>query len=60
MPSRIIVIGSGFAGLYSALSARRLVSIHRREKPDFKDIAVCVIAPEPSLVIIPRLYLANP
>ncbi|KAI6417956.1 hypothetical protein MCOR04_001645 [Pyricularia oryzae] len=34
MPSRIIVIGSGFAGLYSALSARRLVSIHRREKPD--------------------------
>ncbi|TLD33103.1 hypothetical protein PspLS_01332 [Pyricularia sp. CBS 133598] len=60
MPSRIIVIGSGFAGLYSALSARRLISIHRKENPDVEDVEVCVIAPEPSLVITPRLYLANP
>ncbi|TLS23267.1 uncharacterized protein PpBr36_05701 [Pyricularia pennisetigena] len=60
MPSRIIVIGSGFAGLYSALSARRLITIHRKKEPEVADIEVCVIAPEPSLVIAPRLYLANP
>ncbi|KAI6351970.1 hypothetical protein MCOR25_009633 [Pyricularia grisea] len=60
MPSRIIVIGSGFAGLYSALSARRLIIMHRKENPEIADIEVCVIAPEPSLVITPRLYLANP
>ncbi|KAH7123101.1 hypothetical protein EDB81DRAFT_913242 [Dactylonectria macrodidyma] len=52
----IVVIGAGFAGLWSALSAKRLINLKHREN----DIEVVVIAPEPSLVVRPRLYEANP
>jgi NADH dehydrogenase len=56
MPHRIVVVGAGFAGMYSALSARRLISQNERDD----DIEVVVIAPEPRLAVRPRLYEANP
>lgn len=55
MSRRIVVIGAGFAGLWSALSAKRLINLRNGEDK----IEVLVIAPEPSLVIRPRLYEAN-
>lgn len=57
MAQKIVIIGAGFAGLLAALSAARL----RNEKgvsPD--DLNITVIAPEPTLVVRPRLYERNP
>lgn len=56
MTSSIVIIGAGFAGVWSALSAKRLINLHNKAY----DIKVLVIAPEPSLVMRPRLYEANP
>lgn len=55
MPGKIVIIGAGFAGVWSALSARRLLNLVN--KGDAFDILV--IAPEPVLVMRPRLYEAN-
>src|SRR5437870_2852791 len=55
--NRILVVGAGFAGMHAALSAARL----RDEKgvsPETLEIAVA--APEPRLVIRPRLYERMP
>ncbi|CAI6098897.1 unnamed protein product [Clonostachys chloroleuca] len=54
MQQRIVIIGSGFAGLWSALGAKRLLNFHPEN-----EIEVLVIAPEPSLVLRPRLYEHN-
>jgi NADH dehydrogenase FAD-containing subunit len=56
MPSKIVIIGAGFAGVWSALSAKRLITLKNKEQ----DIEVLVIAPEPSLTLRPRLYEPNP
>lgn len=56
MQQRIIIVGAGFAGMYSALAARRLVSQNNKDE----EIEVLVIAPEPTLVVRPRLYEADP
>ncbi|KAF5980935.1 pyridine nucleotide-disulfide oxidoreductase family [Fusarium coicis] len=56
MPSQIVIVGAGFAGVWSALSAQRLISLKSKEQ----DIQVLVIAPEPSLTLRPRLYESNP
>jgi NADH dehydrogenase FAD-containing subunit len=56
MPNKIVIVGAGFAGVWSALSAKRLASLINKEN----DLQVLVIAPEPSLVLRPRLYEANP
>ncbi|KAJ5682918.1 hypothetical protein N7462_006083 [Penicillium macrosclerotiorum] len=53
--ARIIIIGTGFAGVWSAFSAKRLINMSQKES----DIEVFVISPEPTLVIRPRLYEAN-
>lgn len=55
MSSKIVIIGTGFAGVWSALSAKRLINLIHKDA----DIEVIVISPEPSLVIRPRLYEAN-
>ncbi|PSH61523.1 FAD-dependent oxidoreductase [Phyllobacterium sophorae] len=57
MMQRILIIGAGFAGLWSALAAAR-----RLEIEGSKDgaIEVALIAPEPILTIRPRLYEAAP
>ncbi|MDS1139183.1 NAD(P)/FAD-dependent oxidoreductase [Pusillimonas sp. SM2304] len=55
MSKRIIVIGAGFAGMWSALSAARLLDQAGRT-----DVEVTVIAQEPELHVRPRLYEQNP
>ncbi|HKS14183.1 MAG TPA: NAD(P)/FAD-dependent oxidoreductase [Pseudomonas sp.] len=51
MQQHILIIGAGFAGVWSALSAARLLDQYAR-----KDIAVSVLAPQPELRIRPRFY----
>jgi NADH dehydrogenase len=55
--TRILIVGAGFAGMYAALSAARLRD-EQRAAPDTLEIAV--VAPEPRLVIRPRLYERAP
>ncbi|KAK2048789.1 FAD/NAD(P)-binding domain-containing protein [Colletotrichum somersetense] len=55
MPSTIVIIGAGFAGVWSALSAKRLLNL----KNQVGIIDIIVIAPEPYLVMRPRLYEVN-
>ncbi|PTB78859.1 FAD/NAD(P)-binding domain-containing protein [Trichoderma longibrachiatum ATCC 18648] len=57
MAQRIVIIGSGFSGLYSALAARRLIEQNKDEIGN--GIDVVMVAPEPRLVTRPRLYEAN-
>src|SRR5690348_14994356 len=54
---RLVIIGAGFAGMYAALSAARLREIEG-VSPDRLEIAL--VAPEPTLVVRPRLYEQNP
>ncbi|KAF3387479.1 NADH dehydrogenase-like protein [Penicillium rolfsii] len=53
--TRIIIIGTGFSGVWSAFSAKRLINLSQKKN----DTEVLVISPEPTLVIRPRLYEAN-
>ena len=54
---RILIVGAGFAGMHAALSAARLRDT-QVVSPDMLEIAV--VAPEPRLVIRPRLYEPAP
>lgn len=54
---RLLIIGAGFAGMYAALSAARLRDI-QGVSPD--DLEIALIAPQPTLVIRPRLYEPKP
>lgn len=54
---RIVVLGSGFAGMWAALAARQRVAA-AGVPDDAVDIAV--VAPRPSLVLKPRLYEREP
>ena len=54
---RLVIIGAGFAGMYAALSAARLREI-QGVSPDQLEIAL--VAPEPTLVVRPRLYEPKP
>lgn len=55
MSQRILVVGAGFAGMWSALAAARLLDQVGRT-----DIEIALIAPEPELHVRPRLYEPNP
>jgi NADH dehydrogenase len=55
MKKTILIIGAGFGGLWSALSAMRLLSQYGRE-----DIAVQVLAPMAELQVRPRFYEPGP
>jgi len=55
---RLIIIGAGFAGMYAALSAAPLAR-HPGVSPEELEIAV-LVAPEPTLVVRPRLYEPKP
>lgn len=55
MQQRILVIGSGFAGMWAALGAARVLDQHGRS-----DIEVALVAPEPLLHLRPRLHEAAP
>ncbi|WP_298875096.1 NAD(P)/FAD-dependent oxidoreductase [uncultured Bradyrhizobium sp.] len=54
---RLVIIGAGFAGMYAALSAARLRDI-QGASPD--ELEIALVAPEPTLVVRPRLYEAKP
>jgi NADH dehydrogenase len=54
---RIVIIGAGFAGMYAALSAARLRDI-QGVLPE--ELEIALVAPEPTLVVRPRLYEAKP
>jgi NADH dehydrogenase len=54
---RLVIVGAGFAGMYAALSAARLRDIHG-VSPEALEIAL--VAPQPTLVVRPRLYEAKP
>lgn len=55
MSKRILIIGAGFAGMWSALSAARLI-----DEVGSKDVEVTLIAPDPHLHVRPRLYEEGP
>lgn len=54
---RLVIIGAGFAAMYAALCAARLRDI-QGAKPD--ELEIALVAPEPTLVVRPRLYEPNP
>jgi len=55
MQQRILVIGSGFAGMWAALGAARVLDQHGRG-----DVEVALVAPDPLLHLRPRLHEAAP
>lgn len=57
MTQRILIIGAGFAGLWSALAATRRL---RLEGSPQGAVEIAVVAPEPVLTMRPRLYEADP
>lgn len=54
---RLVIIGAGFAGMYAALSAARLRDI-QGDSPE--ELEIALVAPEPTLVVRPRLYEQKP
>ncbi|KAH7413976.1 pyridine nucleotide-disulfide oxidoreductase family protein [Phaeosphaeria sp. MPI-PUGE-AT-0046c] len=56
MPQSLVIVGAGFAGVWSALAAKHLANTS--DKTDA--LVITVIAPEPVLVMRPRLYEAEP
>ncbi|EED18535.1 pyridine nucleotide-disulphide oxidoreductase family protein [Talaromyces stipitatus ATCC 10500] len=52
MSFKIVIIGAGFAGVWSALSAKRLIKSTGKENK----VEILVISPKPVLVMRPRLY----
>ncbi|KAI0100267.1 FAD-containing subunit of NADH dehydrogenase [Nemania sp. FL0031] len=61
MSQRIVIVGSGFAGFWAALSARRLLSLNLEKGiAEAANVEVVVIAPDANLVMRPRLYEPNP
>ncbi|KAL5333419.1 pyridine nucleotide-disulfide oxidoreductase family protein [Aspergillus crustosus] len=55
MAKKLVIIGTGFGGLWSALSAKRLAKLTNKES----QLEILIISPKPSVVIRPRLYEAN-
>ncbi|WP_412778265.1 NAD(P)/FAD-dependent oxidoreductase [Thalassospira lucentensis] len=53
MQQKLVIIGAGFAGMYSALSAARLRDARGISS---QVLEIILVAPEPTLVIRPRLY----
>jgi NADH dehydrogenase len=51
---KIVIAGSGFSGMWAAISAARAVALSGRER----DVEITVVSPTPTLVIRPRLYEA--
>ncbi|EHU3266818.1 NAD(P)/FAD-dependent oxidoreductase [Acinetobacter baumannii] len=54
MNKRIIIAGSGFAGLWAALAAQRAIHLASQEQ----NIEVMMVSPSPNVGIRPRLYEA--
>jgi NADH:ubiquinone reductase (H+-translocating) len=52
MKKKILIAGSGFSGMWAALSAARAVSLAEREN----EVCITVVSPSPNLHIRPRFY----
>lgn len=52
---RIVIVGAGFADMWSALAAARVLDMQKRS-----DIEVVLVAPLPELHVRPRLYEEAP
>lgn len=57
MSKKILIVGAGFAGVWGALGAARVVDA-AGERGD--DVEITLISPKPELQIRPRLYEAEP
>lgn len=55
MSQKIVIAGTGFAGVWAALSATRAIALANRQDA----VEVVVVSPTPNLVIRPRLYEAE-
>jgi NADH dehydrogenase len=55
MSKRIVIVGAGFAGMWSALSAARLLDERGRN-----DVEIRLVAPDQHLHVRPRLYEEGP
>src|SRR5258708_9491409 len=54
---RPVIMGAAFAGMYAALPAARLRDIQGASP---EELEIALVAPEPTLVIRPRLYERKP
>jgi NADH dehydrogenase len=54
---RLVIVGAGFAGMYAALSSARLRDIQATSPAKLE---ILLVAPEPTLVVRPRLYEPQP
>src|SRR4051794_10260055 len=54
---RLVIIAAGFAGMFASLSAARLRDI-QGVSPE--ELEIALVAPEPTLVVRPRLYERKP
>ncbi|SNY58684.1 NAD(P)/FAD-dependent oxidoreductase [Enterobacter sp. CC120223-11] len=54
MKQRILIIGSGFAGMWAAVSAARVAHLQGNT-----NLEIAVLAPQPELRVRPRFYEAN-
>lgn len=54
MSQRILIIGSGFAGMWAAVSAARVAHLKNDE-----NLEISVLSPQPELRVRPRFYEAN-
>src|SRR5437667_12538467 len=54
---RLVIIGAGFAVMYAPLSAARLRDI---QGVSSEELEIALVAPEPTLVVRPRLYERKP
>lgn len=54
---RLVIVGAGFAGMYATLSSARLRDI-KGVSPE--ELEIALVAPEPTLVVRPRLYEPKP
>src|SRR3954471_8036235 len=57
MPQKLVIIGAGFAGMYAALSAARLRELNKISETTLE---IALVAPQPTLVVRPRLYEPRP
>jgi len=54
MKKQILIVGSGFSGMWAAVSAARLAELKGRD-----DLHITVLAPKPELRVRPRFYEEN-